>query len=369
MRIVHITDIDLNAKGGGMNTVILEVIRRQIISFPDEEIVLYSVNKAQSDNNIGKIPIVFKDEVGLKYLDKTDLVVFHSVYNLKFIPIYHYLKKINKKYIIVSHGSLSKVALRKGVVKKMIFRYLFLDRFIRDARRICFTTKGEQQNSICIQKPFIIIPNPINKPILKPVIDKKITKPLKIVYISKIDYYYKGLDILINALKKLNEDSEVEINIYGYGQSKDIDVNNIPNNEKDVKRLLSEIKDIKVKTQFHGPIFGEEKYSILRNSDIYILTSRSEAMPLSITEALSLGVPCIVSNGTNMSEMIEENNAGWKCNLEANDVYEVIVKALSLYHANPLKYRAGAFALYKRLEDFDIGSSSIMEYKNIININ
>ena len=60
-------------------------------------------------------------------------------------------------------------------------------------------------------------------------------------------------------------------------------------------------------------VFGVEKESVLRNADFFIMTSRYEGMPMSMIEAMSYGVPCFATKGTNLADEIREWDAGWSC--------------------------------------------------------
>lgn len=43
-------------------------------------------------------------------------------------------------------------------------------------------------------------------------------------------------------------------------------------------------------------------------------------MPLGILEALSYGLPCLITDGTNLGEILKENNAGWCAQTDAESI-------------------------------------------------
>ena len=55
---------------------------------------------------------------------------------------------------------------------------------------------------------------------------------------------------------------------------------------------------------------GDEKVNILLDADFFVQTSRFEGMPLGILEALSYGIPCLVTRGTTLGEKIEDCRCG-----------------------------------------------------------
>lgn len=113
MNILHVSDIDVSSCGGGMNTVIPELIMRQLLYDSTLNETLFITRKKYKIAKQIPYFICFMEGNFLKYLQKSDLLVFHSVYNLKFILLYFFCKKNKLPYLIVSHGGLSKVALKK----------------------------------------------------------------------------------------------------------------------------------------------------------------------------------------------------------------------------------------------------------------
>lgn len=367
MKISHISSIDLDAAGGGMNTVIPELMKSQIKYDSSSEVILINLQPLKSSSY--DIPVLDLNKSSVKLLLNSDVVVFHSVYRLKFIPLYLLLKINRVPYIIVSHGGLAKPAVAKGKFKKKIFKLLFLDRFVKDSAALCFTSDTEQSNSAYTKHRYITVPNPISITDYEPSIQREPKEKISMIFLSKIDVYYKGLDILFDALESIKDkiSGKVSFSFYGYGNSKDMDMNNIPETEKDINYMLLRINQLGMEeVSYKGPIFGNAKMEAIKNSDIYVLTSRSEAMPLSITEALSVGTPCMVSYGTNMGEMLVSSGAGWSMELNQTEIAETILKAIQDYTDNASKYRASARLLYEKNSSVNIGEVSIKQYKEII---
>jgi glycosyltransferase involved in cell wall biosynthesis len=59
-----------------------------------------------------------------------------------------------------------------------------------------------------------------------------------------------------------------------------------------------------------GSKFGEEKNELLQKIDVFVHPSRNEGLPLSVIEAASFGKPCIVTDATNIGQLITKNQAG-----------------------------------------------------------
>lgn len=369
MNVLHIANIDLGVDGGGMNLVIPELARLQCEAKKDSDSInLLVLNSKRVSANKYNFNIFYWDELKHLSFSRFDLIIFHSVYNMKFIGLYKKCLKYDIPYIIVSHGGLAKTTMSKNAFKKKLYKTFFLDSFVHKAASLCFTNNNEHEHSLFPNIKSIFVPNPIQVHTEEPLIEKQIEKEIQIIYLSKIDFYYKGLDLLMRVLGKSElADLNFNLTIYGYGESKDIDLNNIPKGEKDVLKLKSLInKNPGIKISYKGPLFGKEKLNTIRNSDIYILTSRSEAMPLSITEALSLGVPCLITDGTNMGDFINRFNAGWVSKFNEIDLLKTIKKAVGEYVESPDYYRNNAFQCYRWLSSKQIGRDSLEDYKKVI---
>jgi glycosyltransferase involved in cell wall biosynthesis len=59
------------------------------------------------------------------------------------------------------------------------------------------------------------------------------------------------------------------------------------------------------------PVYGTAKWEMLQSADVFLHPSRREGIPRSITEALAMGLPAIVSPETNLGTVVERARAGW----------------------------------------------------------
>lgn len=251
--------------------------------------------------------------------NKPDIVIIHEVYHKEFLTIGQNLKKNDIPYIIVPHGSLTSVAQRNRRLKKTVANKLFFNRFIKNAVALQCLSENEKQNTQIHSSKFIGT-NGIYLP------TKKKTKfsdnEIKIVYIGRLDFYVKGLDLLLEAISIKKEyfiKNNCKFYIYGpdYANRRQIVKNLIvENNVGDVVTLLD-------------AVLGEEKEKTLLDSDIFIQTSRSEGMPLGILEALSYGIPCLITEETNLGVYVKDYDAGWVTETNSKSIAEKIEQAIS----------------------------------------
>lgn len=74
--------------------------------------------------------------------------------------------------------------------------------------------------------------------------------------------------------------------------------------------VLEELaKEISTSVSFIGNTSNVDTY--LRNSDIFVLLSTNEGLPISIIEAMRMGLPVIASNIAGIGEMVEDEKSGY----------------------------------------------------------
>ena len=230
------------------------------------------------------------------------IVIFQGFNFLEHARFALELKRKNIPYIIVPRGSLTYDAIHNHAwFKKWVAHRLILNRYVKNAAAIQYLTKEEKAESGNEWNKYdFILGNGFSNGIVK----KQFSQyGIKGVFVGRLDMYHKGIDILIDAVELVSEKmrhARFRIDFYGpekydYVKMKDIIAS---------KRL----NDI---LRVNGPVSGEKKSDVLLSSDLFVLTSRFEGHPMGLIEALSYGLPSMVTAGSNMMKKIEEHNAGW----------------------------------------------------------
>lgn len=353
MKIIHICSVRPQ-KPNGIKTVLENLAPKQIEA--GHQVRVFSINSEKSNfedvNSIRK----FIQNINL---DKPDIVIFHSIYYLLYIPFAIILMIKRIPYAIELHGALSKENYKVSHIKKVVANFIFFKKFIKKAKSIIYLNIQEYNNSIVktINPKCTIIPNGCNS---IENLQSQINLGqglLNIIYIGRIERVHKGLDVLLDAIDIINKEKaglEVKLSFYGDG------------NSQELEWFTQRISSINHIVEFYGPIYGEEKDRVMRNANMFILTSRSEGMPMGVLEALSYGLPCILTPGTNIGDEVKTAGAGWLTDANPIKIAEAINNAVTEFYKNFNVLRNNAIELAKKYDWSNIAIMSINEYQYMI---
>jgi glycosyltransferase involved in cell wall biosynthesis len=204
-----------------------------------------------------------------KYLTKTQVVLqiqgIWGLYHIrKFNPFYGFLMYLMEKVYLTFYN------------KFILVTDINMGRLIKKSQKCSVIPNG-------IDKAFFHISNEEDNYIL---------------FLSRIDTYQKGLDVLISAFSLIAEKyKEIRLVLAGY------EFNSVSNL---IKRLPVDLKD---RVIYAGFVTGDEKASLLSRAKVFVLPSRFEAHPVSVIEALACGRPVVVSNIPEL-RYVENNGIG-----------------------------------------------------------
>lgn len=116
------------------------------------------------------------------------------------------------------------------------------------------------------------------------------------------------------------------------------------------------------KVKFFGWV--QNPIKLLRRSDIFVLSSKREGLPLSLNEAMSQGLPVIASNCPyGPSEILQNGKYGILTKVgDANDLANAMLSLLK----NKKKYKHYSVKGYKRSEQFS-ENTMLLNFKKLIN--
>lgn len=298
--------------------------------------------------HLSKFPIPF---------NTPDIVVVEEFYEFPFNKLIKEIQKKHIPYVIIPRSQMTVLAQHHKYFKKKIANFFYFNNLVKKASAIEYLTENEKKESISQwKKENFIIPNGIDLPHS---CERNFSTNgnINASYIGRIDVYQKGLDLLLDSLSEIKDkllEKKFFITFYGPSKEKDLDV---------LKKKVIKLK-IESLVCFENAVFGEKKQEILLNTDVFVMTSRFEGLPMGLIEALAYGTPCIVTNGTNMSIEIAKADAGWTAENNKESIKSALLRMI--VENDFSKKGRNAFELAKKYSWVKIAQKTHDIYEKII---
>ncbi len=261
----------------------------------------YSLSRFQNNYGLGSFRILKKT---ITCMSKPDLIVLHQIYTFSTLLGYWYAKKNRIPYAVKPHGSLTKYHESDSRLIKTLAKKLIISKILSESDVIIVTCASEKADlAILLQSKVCILPYGAmlaevrneNHPLVQQASDN-----LRIIFSGRFDKK-KNLPLLIESLPGvLDKYPELILDIAGSGTSKEV---------KHVYRLVASLQ-LEPNIQFHGWIEGGRMRQLLTASKLLVLPSENENFAIVVAEALSLGIPCVVSKFVGTAYIVTKHLAG-----------------------------------------------------------
>lgn len=137
----------------------------------------------------------------------------------------------------------------------------------------------------------------------------------KILHIGRFSAQ-KNHEVLVKAFSTVvNRGHDVSLYLYGQGEL-----------EESIKELVKNLHMDK-KIFFCG--LTDDVYSVMESTDIFVLPSLFEGMPMTLIEAMGTGMPILASNVGGIPDMIENEKSGLLCEPTVEEVAAGLEKLIS----------------------------------------
>ncbi|MCH2317720.1 MAG: glycosyltransferase [SAR202 cluster bacterium] len=216
----------------------------------------------------------------------------------------------NVPYIVTIHGELNEWNLQQKRLKKQIYMTAIQRGILQKSAALHAITQAESNRirQLEIETPVAMIPNGIHTEEFENLPDRsqfvsrypELENRLIVLFLGRIQQK-KGLDILAQAFGNLVR-TRHDVRLVVAGPDED-------NTLTEVKTILKSQGALE-KAVFPGMLTGEQKLEALSAADIFALTSYSEGFSVALLEALSAGLPLVITDECNFPE-VGDSRAGF----------------------------------------------------------
>lgn len=292
-----------------------------------------------------------------------DLVHVSAMWQWMQVDVYNACKYFSKPYVVSSHGSFSPWSWNQNKIKKGAYWYLFEKKTIENAAALHFTAEDERIKSfanipLLKKNSNFVVPNGIEINDIKK--NKDIRKILNIpsnkivlLFIGRI-HKVKGIHFILQALKKVNNENFIFLIV---GNKEDDAYAN------QLKKLSHEFYSNVI---WHEQTPRDEVWDFYYAADLFVLPSYHENFSMVTVEAMSCGLPVMITRNVGIWREIQSDGAGIIVNQDADEIADAIKK---LADDTELLNRMKQNARKSAEERYDInkaGAMMIKAYEDIL---
>lgn len=258
-----------------------------------------------------------------------DVIVFHSVYDS-----YQYLKKYGKrgkKIVQFIHADSAKMGMAFAYFPKL--KGTFVEKRMNKLHQFVVENVDKvvsisNTGAINFVKEFPQIKSKVVA-IVNGIEDLSEEKKLLIRELKSKEYVYKyrlvscgsingrkGQWIIVHAMSKLNPEQlkNISLTLVGDGPER-----------KELEEYVKE-HNLKENVFFTGAVNNEKVFDYLVMSNIYVLMSCSEGLPISIIEGLRCGLPIIATNIAGIPETVIDSKNGLLVRRDVDDLAFILAR-------------------------------------------
>jgi glycosyltransferase involved in cell wall biosynthesis len=225
------------------------------------------------------------------------------VHGLWLYPQYAAVRAAVRSHVpvaISTHGMLSAWALQHRSWKKRIYYRMLLERQLRQASVIHAVTAEERQDVLKLLPGarIEVVPHVLDtassdvgcEPVARRAGQASANRT--ILFLGRI-HRVKGLDALIEAFVRSETHWRYALVIAGPAEDRDY--------LRELK-VLAERRGVGEKVRFPGPVYGADKWELLRTAWIVVLPSHSEVIGMVNLESARCETPSITTRATGLSD-------------------------------------------------------------------
>ncbi len=324
LRISHFCFALDRAKGGGAGGVILTAMELTKFGIFNDIYSSGNTRKQLASNlstwkelqsigvNVFFSIALLKNQYGLGFpfgnspklgrMQKSNLVILHQIYTLSTLIGYRYARRNRIPYAVFPHGSLTHYHEADNTLVKKIAKKVIITRILLNAEKIIVTCESEKEDlHKLIRTKAVLLPYGADHArFRKGNKSKGDGHNLRLLFSGRFDKK-KNLRLVLAAMPSiLSKYPNVILDIAGSGS------------KLETNALIKFTQQLNLTNNviFHGWVKKSEMEDFLDSTQLLVLPSENENFAQVVSEALSHGVPCVVSKFVGTSDIVAKHHAG-----------------------------------------------------------
>lgn len=312
MEVIHVVLGKANPERmNGVNKVVFNLVTKQVDSGRNAAVwgITKTLDKNFAERNFEtklfqahRNPFRLNKRLKEHLIAKKGKAIFHL--HGGWIPVFSSLAKFLAKhdipFVVTPHGCYSRVARQRNKHVKSLYFQTHERQFLKRAYKIHCLGKSEVTglNEVFPNDKTILLPYGF-EPNLHDTFIQKLDKQFVVGFVGRLDIRHKGLDILLDAFSDfLHSKPESKLWIVGDGP------------DRTALQMIIAQKNLQKDVVLWGSKFGIEKDSLINQMDVFVHSSRNEGLPVAVLEAAAAGIPCVVTEATNVAQYINQYQCG-----------------------------------------------------------
>jgi glycosyltransferase involved in cell wall biosynthesis len=249
-----------------------------------------------------------------------DILHVHALFSYPTLPACWAARRHRVPYVLRPLGTLDPWSLRSHRWKKAPYFHLFERRNLLGAAAIHAVSQREQRaiEALGLTSPVVTIPLGVD-----PMASEDSTAArrqgggtgdiVNLLFLSRL-HPKKGIELLLDAVGFLTADARIRLFVAGDGDA------------AYVARLKDRAKanGLSDRMVFTGFVTGAERRRLLNEADLFVLPSYDENFGMAVAEALSAGLPVVVSEHVALADRVREAGAGLVVPCDAQELARAI---------------------------------------------
>lgn len=230
---------------------------------------------------------------------RTAVVHIHGGFVPRFFGAAQFLRQQQIPYLVTPHGNYNAHALARSQFRKRLYFRLFERKLLAGASAVHVLGKSEIAGlqAIFPNQKSVLIPYGFSPGVS---VESAVSSTFIVGFCGRLDMDHKGLDRLLEGFAQFhNRMPTALLWLIGDGP------------HRAQLEALTHERGLSQQVIFWGSQFGNEKLALLRQCSVFVHASRYEGLPVAVLEAASLGIPCLVSEATNVGDAVRAFNAGY----------------------------------------------------------